>query len=108
MSSFVQANDVQPPTLEVGKCGADKNTLIAKANKIKAAYERFSPQHKTCRAGEAGALSEKMACWEVEADKKKSQPLLFENHKTGANVIQTKTSKARGLCEQMMNLRTQA
>lgn len=38
-------------------------------------YMKFSPLHKTCRAGEAGAYTEKSTCWEEEADKKKIMEL---------------------------------
>merc|ERR1719408_813472 len=38
-------------------------------------YLKFSPLHKTCRAGEDGALTEKTTCWEEEADKKKIKEL---------------------------------
>lgn len=60
---------------EVSKCGSTKNVQVSKANTIKALYVKFSPLHKTCRAGEDGVLREKNACWEEEADKKKIMDL---------------------------------
>jgi len=60
---------------EVGKCGSTKNDQVAKADQKKAMYLKYSPLHITCRAGEAGSFSEKSACWEEEADKKKIRDL---------------------------------
>lgn len=60
---------------EVEKCGTTKNAQIKKSNHHKSLYHKFSPMHKTCRAGEAGSFQEKTSCWEEEADKKKIMDL---------------------------------
>jgi hypothetical protein len=80
MPKVIEAHDANQKELDklaadVTKCGATKNSQIEKANTKKVLYLKFSPLHKTCRAGEAGAYTEKSTCWEEEADKKKIKDL---------------------------------
>lgn len=60
---------------QVSKCGQTKNHQVAKAGKMKRAYLKFSPMHKTCRAGEDGLSRERTECHDEETDKKKIMQL---------------------------------
>jgi len=80
MPTVIEAHNTNQDQLrksaaELRKCGSTKNTQVALANQKKRAYLKFSPLHKTCRAGEAGFHTEKTTCWEEESDKKKIKQL---------------------------------
>lgn len=56
---------------EIQKCHDTKNSQIKTAKPSDDKYRKTSPLHKTCRTTEAGLYTEKVSCWEDEADKRK-------------------------------------
>jgi len=60
---------------DVHRCASTKNVQAHEADKKGKLYQKYSPLHGTCRAGEAGSYTVKTTCWEEEADKKKIMDL---------------------------------
>lgn len=60
---------------DMTKCDSTKDALFANADKSKAVYLRMSPLHKSCRADEAGRISEKTDCFNDVKDKKRIKDL---------------------------------
>merc|ERR1740125_17375 len=63
--------DATPFGTSVQKCHDTKNSQVKTAKPSDDKYKKTSPLHKTCRTTEAGLYTEKVSCWEDEADKRK-------------------------------------
>jgi len=68
-----KANQIELDRLakELQKCHDTKNSQVKTAKPSDDKYKKTSPLHKTCRTTEAGLYTEKVSCWEDEADKRK-------------------------------------
>jgi hypothetical protein len=66
---------------EVEQCGSTKTDSVGIADLKKAVYEKTSPLHKTCRAGEAGKHSETIECFKEQKDKRRIMDLKCKEFK---------------------------
>jgi len=77
------ANQVELDRLgrEVRKCHDTKNSQVKVAKPSDVKYKKNAPMHKTCRTTEGGLYTEKVSCWEDEADKKKVRDMKCKEFK---------------------------
>jgi len=99
-----KANQIELDRLagELQKCHDTKNSQVKTAKPSDDNYKKTSPLHKTCRTTEAGLYTEKVSCWEDEADKRKVRDMkckefrLVDEKYTNQNTNKIVVTKAGG------------